>query len=192
MWFIQWAHLRTIEYSLVCSPLMRTFIVPILGLCLTYENQSAMKREDTKWQAERDVWWQVLLNENLLLYTVVILYFKARAYLLWITLLNCYNLLHNIFQDVVTKFPTKCDVEWVDAEDTLFLLYTSGSTGKPKVLLSSNWAVFSSYCISWIFISLVVCRVCCILLGATWCTLQQPLSTHLTTSQLTYLVGGST
>jgi acetyl-CoA synthetase len=35
----------------------------------------------------------------------------------------------------VTQFPTKCDVEWVDAEDPLFLLYTSGSTGKPKVLL---------------------------------------------------------
>ena len=47
-----------------------------------------------------------------------------------------YKLLRNIFQDVVTKFPTKCDVEWVDAEDPLFLLYTSGSTGKPKVLLT--------------------------------------------------------
>ncbi|GJM85130.1 hypothetical protein PR202_ga01554 [Eleusine coracana subsp. coracana] len=34
--------------------------------------------------------------------------------------------------DVVSKFPTKCDVEWVDTEDPLFLLYTSGSTGKPK------------------------------------------------------------
>jgi len=27
-----------------------------------------------------------------------------------------------------------CDVEWVDAEDPLFILYTSGSTGKPKGL----------------------------------------------------------
>lgn len=35
-------------------------------------------------------------------------------------------------------FPTKCDVEWVDAEDPLFLLYTSGSTGKPKVVLISE------------------------------------------------------
>jgi acetyl-CoA synthetase len=26
-------------------------------------------------------------------------------------------------------------VEWVDAEDPLFLLYTSGSTGKPKVVI---------------------------------------------------------
>ena len=143
-----------------------------------------MKREDTKWQAERDVWWQVcvsLLNGNLL-YTLLILYFKACAQLLFcfsrvgcrpfisvtlwgsfpifllnilmcsspaclrkkktcaqllrITLLFLYKFLRNIFQDVVTKFPTKCDVEWVDAEDSLFLLYTSGSTGKPKVLLT--------------------------------------------------------
>ncbi|KAJ1279342.1 hypothetical protein BS78_04G148400 [Paspalum vaginatum] len=69
-----------------------------VGLCLTYENKSAMKREDTKWQAERDVWWQ----------------------------------------DVVTKFPSKCEVEWVDAEDPLFLLYTSGSTGKPKGVLHTS------------------------------------------------------
>lgn len=53
-----------------------------------------MKREETKWQDGRDVWWQ----------------------------------------DIVPNFSTKCDVEWVDAEDPLFLLYTSGSTGKPKVL----------------------------------------------------------
>lgn len=37
------------------------------------------------------------------------------------------------FQDVILKYPVTCDVEWVDAEDPLFLLYTSGSTGKPKV-----------------------------------------------------------
>uniref|UniRef100_A0A803LR80 Acetyl-coenzyme A synthetase n=1 Tax=Chenopodium quinoa TaxID=63459 RepID=A0A803LR80_CHEQI len=36
------------------------------------------------------------------------------------------------WQDVVPKYPSTCDVEWVDAEDPLFLLYTSGSTGKPK------------------------------------------------------------
>lgn len=34
------------------------------------------------------------------------------------------------------EFPTNCEVEWVDAEDPLFLLYTSGSTGKPKVISS--------------------------------------------------------
>ncbi|XP_074278898.1 acetyl-coenzyme A synthetase, chloroplastic/glyoxysomal-like [Silene latifolia] len=36
------------------------------------------------------------------------------------------------WQDVVPKYPSSCAVEWVDAEDPLFLLYTSGSTGKPK------------------------------------------------------------
>ncbi|RRT84986.1 hypothetical protein B296_00007366 [Ensete ventricosum] len=41
-------------------------------------------------------------------------------------------------QDVVPQFPTKCLVEWVDAEDPLFLLYTSGSTGKPKGVLHTN------------------------------------------------------
>ncbi|KAJ0988692.1 hypothetical protein J5N97_007048 [Dioscorea zingiberensis] len=71
--------------------------VPV-GLCLTYENPSAMKREATKWQDGRDVWWQ----------------------------------------DVVPTFPTECPVEWVDAEDPLFLLYTSGSTGKPKGVLHTT------------------------------------------------------
>uniref|UniRef100_N1R517 Acetyl-coenzyme A synthetase n=1 Tax=Aegilops tauschii TaxID=37682 RepID=N1R517_AEGTA len=68
-----------------------------VGICLTYENQLAMKKEDTQWIAGRDVWWQMMCP-----------------------------------QDVVPNFPTRCDVEWVDAEDPLFLLYTSGSTGKPK------------------------------------------------------------
>ncbi|GAU42268.1 hypothetical protein TSUD_327460 [Trifolium subterraneum] len=34
--------------------------------------------------------------------------------------------------DVIPQYPTTCPVEWLDAEDPLFLLYTSGSTGKPK------------------------------------------------------------
>ncbi|KAE8655525.1 Acetyl-coenzyme A synthetase [Hibiscus syriacus] len=42
------------------------------------------------------------------------------------------------WEDVVPKFPTSCDVEWVDAEDPLFLLYTSGSTGKPKGVLHTT------------------------------------------------------
>ncbi|XP_057541817.1 acetyl-coenzyme A synthetase, chloroplastic/glyoxysomal-like [Amaranthus tricolor] len=63
-----------------------------VDVCLTYENQSALKKENTKWKEGRDIWWQ----------------------------------------DVVPKYPSTCDVEWVDAEDPLFLLYTSGSTGKPK------------------------------------------------------------
>ncbi|KAK4483253.1 hypothetical protein RD792_010437 [Penstemon davidsonii] len=40
--------------------------------------------------------------------------------------------------DVVPNYPTTCDVEWVDAEDPLFLLYTSGSTGKPKGVLHTT------------------------------------------------------
>ncbi|KAK1291022.1 hypothetical protein QJS10_CPB18g00567 [Acorus calamus] len=55
----------------------------------------------------------------------------------------CYNALdRNIeagnetdLQDVVPKYSTTCEVEWMDAEDPLFLLYTSGSTGKPKGVL---------------------------------------------------------
>ncbi|KAJ8434699.1 hypothetical protein Cgig2_030269 [Carnegiea gigantea] len=69
-----------------------------VDICLTYENHSVMKREDTNWKERRDIWWQ----------------------------------------DVVPKYPTTCDVEWVDAEDPLFLLYTSGSTGKPKGVLHTT------------------------------------------------------
>ncbi|KAL4567967.1 hypothetical protein LXL04_023564 [Taraxacum kok-saghyz] len=29
-----------------------------VGSCLTYENESAMKKEDTNWQNGRDIWWQ--------------------------------------------------------------------------------------------------------------------------------------
>jgi acetyl-CoA synthetase len=32
-----------------------------VGTCLTYANDSAVKREDTAWQEGRDVWWQVSL-----------------------------------------------------------------------------------------------------------------------------------
>uniref|UniRef100_A0A803QKV8 acetate--CoA ligase n=2 Tax=Cannabis sativa TaxID=3483 RepID=A0A803QKV8_CANSA len=71
--------------------------VPI-DTCLVYENQLAMKRDITKWQDGRDIWWQ----------------------------------------DVIPKYPTECAVEWVDAEDPLFLLYTSGSTGKPKGVLHTT------------------------------------------------------
>ncbi|KAI3924991.1 hypothetical protein MKW92_029234, partial [Papaver armeniacum] len=69
-----------------------------VGVVLNYENESAMKRECTKWTEGRDVWWQ----------------------------------------DTVPKYPTTCDVVWVDAEDPLFLLYTSGSTGKPKGVLHTT------------------------------------------------------
>ncbi|XP_072980478.1 acetyl-coenzyme A synthetase, chloroplastic/glyoxysomal-like isoform X2 [Typha angustifolia] len=78
----------------------------LVGICLTYENKSVMKREATEWQDGRDVWWQ----------------------------------------DVVPNFLTTCEVEWIDAEDPLFLLYTSGSTGKPKGVLhtTGGYMVYSA------------------------------------------------
>uniref|UniRef100_A0ACD5UPA1 Uncharacterized protein n=1 Tax=Avena sativa TaxID=4498 RepID=A0ACD5UPA1_AVESA len=78
----------------------------IVDICLTYENQLAMKKEDTQWTTGRDVWWQ----------------------------------------DIVPDFHTRCEVEWVDAEDPLFLLYTSGSTGKPKGVLhtTGGYMVYSA------------------------------------------------
>ena len=36
------------------------------------------------------------------------------------------------WHELMAEAQTGCDVEWMDAEDPLFLLYTSGSTGKPK------------------------------------------------------------
>lgn len=40
-----------------------------------------------------------------------------------------------------------CPVEWMDAEDPLFILYTSGSTGKPKGLLhtSGGYLLYAAY-----------------------------------------------
>ncbi len=62
----------------------------------------------------------------------------------WNLLTNCYDnywvvvifsdiKMKQTLQDVVPNYPKESAVEWMDAEDTLFLLYTSGSTGKPKV-----------------------------------------------------------
>ena len=39
------------------------------------------------------------------------------------------------WNDLIAGVETECDVEWMDAEDPLFILYTSGSTGKPKGML---------------------------------------------------------
>ncbi|KAI3682279.1 hypothetical protein L2E82_49985 [Cichorium intybus] len=47
----------------------------------------------------------------------------------------------NGVSDVVPKCSTTCDVEWVDAQDPLFLLYTSGSTRKPKGVLHTTGGV---------------------------------------------------
>ncbi|KAF9619581.1 hypothetical protein IFM89_007408 [Coptis chinensis] len=48
------------------------------------------------------------------------------------------DLLFMVVVDAVPKYPMTCDVEWVDAEDPLFLLCTSGSTGKPKGVLHTT------------------------------------------------------
>ncbi len=37
------------------------------------------------------------------------------------------------WDDAVAHQPTSAEVEWVEAEDPLFLLYTSGSTGGFRV-----------------------------------------------------------
>ena len=34
--------------------------------------------------------------------------------------------------EIIPNMRPYCPVEWMDAEDLLFMLYTSGSTGKPK------------------------------------------------------------
>ena len=66
-----------------------------------YDNWRAVSRDDTPWQAGRDVWWQ----------------------------------------DVVPLQAEEAEVEWVEAEDPLFLLYTSGSTGRPKVSVCTGSSV---------------------------------------------------
>ncbi|XP_054709317.1 acetyl-coenzyme A synthetase, cytoplasmic-like [Uloborus diversus] len=38
----------------------------------------------------------------------------------------------------MTDVSNKCEPEWMDAEDPLFILYTSGSTGKPKGILHTT------------------------------------------------------
>ncbi|KAL1529848.1 hypothetical protein AB1Y20_000779 [Prymnesium parvum] len=42
------------------------------------------------------------------------------------------------WSEAIASADPKCDVEWMDAEDPLFVLYTSGSTGKPKGVLHST------------------------------------------------------
>lgn len=42
------------------------------------------------------------------------------------------------FQGIIPWYPTSCPVEWVDAENPLFLLHRSESTRKPKVHVCST------------------------------------------------------
>jgi acetyl-CoA synthetase len=42
------------------------------------------------------------------------------------------------WHEVMDQADARCEPEWVDAEDPLFILYTSGSTGKPKGVLHTT------------------------------------------------------
>lgn len=42
------------------------------------------------------------------------------------------------WHDFIITEPPVCEIEWVNAEDPLFMLYTSGSTGKPKGVLHTT------------------------------------------------------
>ncbi len=49
------------------------------------------------------------------------------------------------WHDAMAKASPKCDPEWLDAEDPLFILYTSGSTGKPKGVMHTTGG-YLTYC----------------------------------------------
>jgi acetyl-CoA synthetase len=57
------------------------------------------------------------------------------------------------WHEVMAKASDKCEPEWMDAEDPLFILYTSGSTGKPKGVLhtTGGYLVFVAYTHKMIF-----------------------------------------
>ena len=57
------------------------------------------------------------------------------------------------YEEMISKVPTKCEPEEMDAEDPLFILYTSGSTGKPKGVLhtTGGYMVYASMTHQYIF-----------------------------------------
>lgn len=57
------------------------------------------------------------------------------------------------WQDEVKSCSTNADVEWMEAEDPLFLLYTSGSTGKPKGVLHTvgGYMVYTATSFKYVF-----------------------------------------
>jgi acetyl-CoA synthetase len=57
------------------------------------------------------------------------------------------------WDDLTAKAGSDCAVEWIDANDPLFMLYTSGSTGKPKGVLHSvgGYMVFTTQTFRYIF-----------------------------------------
>ena len=60
---------------------------------------------------------------------------------------------HLSFDKLMAAADKECAVEWMDAEDPLFLLYTSGSTGKPKgvVHTTAGYMVWASTTFKYVF-----------------------------------------
>ncbi|XP_042897518.1 acetyl-coenzyme A synthetase, cytoplasmic [Parasteatoda tepidariorum] len=59
----------------------------------------------------------------------------------------------SFWHDEMKNSSAICDVEWMDAEDPLFILYTSGSTGKPKGILhtTAGYMVYAYTTFKYIF-----------------------------------------
>ncbi|MBU1948157.1 MAG: acetate--CoA ligase [Candidatus Eisenbacteria bacterium] len=57
------------------------------------------------------------------------------------------------WNEEMDKASADCPVEWMDAEDTLFILYTSGSTGKPKGVAHTvgGYMVYTAHTFKYIF-----------------------------------------
>ncbi|EKX47337.1 hypothetical protein GUITHDRAFT_157624 [Guillardia theta CCMP2712] len=60
---------------------------------------------------------------------------------------------HEPWNKLMAGASADCPVEWMDAEDPLFLLYTSGSTGKPKGVLhtTAGYMVWSATTFKYVF-----------------------------------------